>query len=556
MSEMGDGSSALAAGSSGNVDPNEVQPRRPSEAGDVASALEGRVNIQDHTEIERDVSAQVRAAALEEENKKDEGRIANLQVKIRKVEEQRASLISQKDQRERARAPRSQVTALEAKIASCKDNIADLLDEISAFEERIQERNQQHAITAAAPQTSGADDAEPLSTRPTQQEGEDRQAFLIRTGKITPFAGLVGPEESEDDSIAQVRTVPTVDTVDSQLQTSHQVLRQPGFASTQIREPIGGDNLADTAASNLETEFSLRPRKRRRSSVAQADVETESDDAGPSRPRRRRRARSADGDADFASEDAPSDASDAEEPELLSSSEDPTKTSFKFTTIDDANISTYNARLSTWVQERQEVREKLGERVQDDSVEEWHRPTPGKPNKTIYEDYVLPEEVYDFLFPFQRVGIKWLAELHRRKEGGILCDEMGLGKTGKRACPLVHSSSPRCAHYLTDSYFSADNIFLGDTSLQQETGWTCPHRCTGYPDIAVGEALSHLVAAIKGIHPSLHGEWHDEPPAGGRRDLLCRLLEKGRSRSKDHQLCGSRRPCFGDYVSRTAYLYR
>jgi len=39
-------------------------------------------------------------------------------------------------------------------------------------------------------------------------------------------------------------------------------------------------------------------------------------------------------------------------------------------------------------------------------------------------------DVYNIvIFRYQRIGIKWLWELHQQGSGGILGDEMGLGKT-------------------------------------------------------------------------------------------------------------------------------
>ena len=407
-----------------------MQPKKPGEAGDVASALEGLVDIQDHDQIERDVSEQVKAAAVDEENKKDEGRIANLRIKIQKLEEQKASLVAQKDQKERARVPRTQLNTLSAKILSCDNDVADLLDEITAFEERIEKRNLEHAAAAAVVKPQQTEGAEPHSSGPQQQEGEGRQAFLIRTGKITPFAGL-GDAEGEGDVPSQAAVVTADEVMGPQVQTSHQVLRQPGFAATHIREPIGDDSTADPISSNLESEFGLRPRKRRRTSGADVEVEVETGDSGPSPVRRKQRARMSDDDADFVTDVAGSDVSYVEETEDLETAEEQTKSTIKLSITDDANPSVYKARLSTWVRERRELRESLGEVDRDPDGEEWYKPTPGKPSRTLYEDYYLPEEVHDFLFPFQRVGIKWLAQLHRRREGGILCDEMGLGKTCK-----------------------------------------------------------------------------------------------------------------------------
>ena len=43
--------------------------------------------------------------------------------------------------------------------------------------------------------------------------------------------------------------------------------------------------------------------------------------------------------------------------------------------------------------------------------------------------FVLPESLYQNLFPHQRDGVKWLVSLYSNRKGGVLGDDMGLGKT-------------------------------------------------------------------------------------------------------------------------------
>lgn len=43
--------------------------------------------------------------------------------------------------------------------------------------------------------------------------------------------------------------------------------------------------------------------------------------------------------------------------------------------------------------------------------------------------FKVPKEIWEKLYKYQRIGIKWLWELHQQGSGGILGDEMGLGKT-------------------------------------------------------------------------------------------------------------------------------
>ena len=40
----------------------------------------------------------------------------------------------------------------------------------------------------------------------------------------------------------------------------------------------------------------------------------------------------------------------------------------------------------------------------------------------------LPAELFNRLFPHQKIGVQWIASLHSKKIGGLLGDDMGLGK--------------------------------------------------------------------------------------------------------------------------------
>eukprot|EP01138_Halocafeteria_seosinensis_P006386 gb/GECG01006528.1/.p1 GENE.gb/GECG01006528.1/~~gb/GECG01006528.1/.p1 ORF type:complete len:1296 (+),score=186.76 gb/GECG01006528.1/:1-3888(+) len=43
--------------------------------------------------------------------------------------------------------------------------------------------------------------------------------------------------------------------------------------------------------------------------------------------------------------------------------------------------------------------------------------------------WVVPKNIWNNLFPYQKTGVRWLIELHRHRVGGVIADEMGLGKT-------------------------------------------------------------------------------------------------------------------------------
>jgi DNA excision repair protein ERCC-6 len=202
--------------------------------------------------------------------------------------------------------------------------------------------------------------------------------------------------------------------------------------------------IEDAETRNVEVEFSLRPRKKRRL----ASAAEESSDDGPSKtPRRRPKAAGSENSEDFShlvSGDDVSDEFDQPTQAALSKRDYGSKQKIDLSRVDDGNESQYQSRLAKWVKDRRAIRQAIPESLEaggNDDRDEWFKPTPGKSDRHIIDGYRLPGEVHDFLFPFQRVGIEWLAELHRRLEGGILCDEMGLGKTGK---PCLCGAPGRC----------------------------------------------------------------------------------------------------------------
>ena len=55
---------------------------------------------------------------------------------------------------------------------------------------------------------------------------------------------------------------------------------------------------------------------------------------------------------------------------------------------------------------------------------------PSDEDSIKYPRIRLPITLYHKLFQHQRIGIQWMASLHRNKiKGGLLCDDMGMGKT-------------------------------------------------------------------------------------------------------------------------------
>ena len=54
--------------------------------------------------------------------------------------------------------------------------------------------------------------------------------------------------------------------------------------------------------------------------------------------------------------------------------------------------------------------------------------------------FVLPRDIFERLYPYQRAGVAWMARLWQMGHGGILADEMGLGKT-IQVCALLNGAA-------------------------------------------------------------------------------------------------------------------
>ncbi|XP_025425310.1 DNA excision repair protein ERCC-6-like isoform X2 [Sipha flava] len=87
--------------------------------------------------------------------------------------------------------------------------------------------------------------------------------------------------------------------------------------------------------------------------------------------------------------------------------------SSQYKTLDDGIEEDYQYRLREY--------EKCNPEIATDNEDVFH---------CIDGDYFkVPKEIWNSLYKYQRIGIKWLWELHQQGSGGILGDEMGLGKT-------------------------------------------------------------------------------------------------------------------------------
>lgn len=397
-----------------NPIPDLAAPNLDDEASALAHLTE---NVRDQDELERDITLQANVALIEAEDTRDRKRIEKAQIQKVRLENQRKTQQAKLTSGHLTPANRlriqKEITRLDSEIEICEQDVRD-------FETRIEARHQEGA---AETQSKGAGAVGGRLPNETQRE------YLIRTGKITPFATFGGPrpdgvEGELADAIIEAEDEAVAEELEEQVgdgPRSHQNLRRPGFAEETEN------------SSTAELEFSLRPRKKRR--VVQ-EVEGGSDD-------------------EFEPEE--DGARDDEEDESLEDDFDMTDTTPKkkrkrgkgvataadgvgeekvdLSNIDDGNEAVYQARLEDWVKRRSRARRarqlRLGQEVESewDGEEEWFKPSPDEPDHQFENGMKLPGDIYPSLFDYQKTGVQWLAELYAQQVGGIVGDEMGLGKT-------------------------------------------------------------------------------------------------------------------------------
>jgi len=393
----------------------------PASGDDVTMLDEGAAlkrlteNVRDQDDIEHDVTLQANLALIAEEDRRDQKRIDKAQVNKERLEDQK------KGQQQRLRGafnnPVSRLR-IEKEIARLNAEIDFVDKDIAAFRLRIEQRHRDGEEEEAAAAESGKNKKLP---------NETHREFLIRTGKITPFAKIGGPRpegvegdlanailDAEDEAVAE-----NIEDESAQAPKSHQNLRLPGFAE----EP------EDAAAAALESEFSLRPRKKRKVQGPLSDDEFNplAEETAP------------DEDNFVVDEDDDDDVDMTEKTRPTSSRRKKAKAAMDaderldLSGIDDGNESVYQARLADWVERRSRARRrKQGEPhvdVEEDEGEEWFKPSPDQPDQELEHGLRLPGDIYPSLFDYQKTGVRWLAELYDQKVGGIVGDEMGLGKT-------------------------------------------------------------------------------------------------------------------------------
>ncbi|KAL4725558.1 DNA repair protein rhp26 [Fusarium chlamydosporum] len=408
----------MVAAAQESVSQNGGQEEQPNTEGlneeDALRNLTG--TVRDQNDLERDITLQANAALNEAEDKKDQNRIAKLQ-----ETKHRLQLQMDKEKKSLERVAHSNVYQsrnVQKKITKLDEEIRQINSDISDFQSRIAKRHEENPVEDLK------------KSKSTKLPGESNREFLIRTGKITPFAKIGGPRPAGiqgqlADTILDAEEEAAAEQLGGEAEgpASHQRLRRPGFADELESEPAS----PRPAATIAESEFSLRPRKKRRAEKERS----------PS--------------ADFEPEASGSESHDEDvwqqgnEDDLIREQRRQAKAKAKvadqdqidLSKIDDGNESHFKARLNDWVTRRSRARKarrhtsevSADANESDDDEEEWFKPAPDFPDYDFGDGLKLPGDIHPSLFGYQKTGVTWLAELYKQNVGGIIGDEMGLGKT-------------------------------------------------------------------------------------------------------------------------------
>jgi len=157
-------------------------------------------------------------------------------------------------------------------------------------------------------------------------------------------------------------------------------------------------------------------------------------------------------------------------------------------------------RLDTTPTPAREARageEALHESGSEAAEPRWRPDAGGNPDLVSLEEaaFTLPVDVFDRLYPYQRSGVAWMAQLLQKSHGGVLADEMGLGKT-IQVCALLNGARKAGATHAL--------LLMPVTLLDQ---WSREARawCPGWPVYTYYGTPAQRAKALRGIRRPMGG---------------------------------------------------
>ncbi|KAG5355219.1 Protein CHROMATIN REMODELING 8 [Yarrowia sp. C11] len=261
---------------------------------------------------------------------------------------------------EREKLKRDVATLKRTELATAQQDVADIT-------QRLKEND-----------TSGGATKELQAS--DRQEGESEQAYLVRTGKITPFANSRGFTRGRGDVTQNIDTSkPYSVDVEGEIKEEEEEEEDNEVKEvdeTEVKEEDDYENISDSSGYTTD------------------EVDPEDFELVELKTKRKRN----------------------EKPETEA--------------IDDGDEWSYQQRLKWWTEKRQKARARAGVIVPaaDYAKEEWLLDGP-EADAILEGNFKVPGEIFNALFDYQKTCVQWLWELHTQKTGGIIGDEMGLGKT-------------------------------------------------------------------------------------------------------------------------------
>ncbi|KAJ5096129.1 hypothetical protein NUU61_005485 [Penicillium alfredii] len=363
--------------------------------------------VRDQDDLERDITRKADKILAEKAEENETKRLEKALTDKEKAESQ----IRQARHRLTQPVGASTRRRIETELHRLESRKSGLVNDVRDIQKRIDERRQLQ------------DSATPVHGT-GRLPNESRRDYLLRTGKITPFALMNadphGPLANLQDALADAEDQHDEeeerDQAAHQPVASHRDLVRPDLDFHEISE--GGPLAGGRKRRKLdETPAKPKPQKARATSV--------SDDGSASY------VASEDGEA--ASEDEefmPDTLPDT--PPTRKRKQGKAETELEdLSGVDDGNEAIYQSRVQKWINRRSAARQRaqtnpVAEETED---EEWLKPHPTEPDMELEDGLRVPGDIHHYLFPYQRTGVQWLWELHRQTVGGIIGDEMGLGKT-------------------------------------------------------------------------------------------------------------------------------
>ncbi|KAJ5142943.1 uncharacterized protein N7515_001730 [Penicillium bovifimosum] len=357
---------------------------------DEASRLRDlQADVRNQDDLERDITRQADKALADKAEENDIKRLEKALIDRERVDSQ----IRQAQHRLTQHVGAATRHRVENELKRLQTHKIDLGKDVKEIQQRIDKRRESQGNATVAHGTG-------------RLPNESRRDYLLRTGKITPFALM--QERAGDGLIANL---------------------QDALADTEEQQ-----NEEEQEREEAKTHPAVSHRD-----LARPDIDFEEPIPTKRRKVGRRTSPGADSEASYVASDATSEGE-----EFMPDTLPDTKPSRKrkqgsataeledLSGVDDGNETVYQTRVQDWISRRSSARrhaEGYSSEADSNEEEEWLKPHPTEPSMELDNGFRVPGDISRYLFPYQKTGVQWLWELHQKTVGGIIGDEMGLGKT-------------------------------------------------------------------------------------------------------------------------------